>query len=140
MKKTPVCIMMLLLCVTVLTSCADIGAQQSILKLDQFQAQFEKDGYEYTRLGDADVTSFAESLAAESGVLLKSKITGVIEYSYRDASTGKTVYGIVVGTTNRDDSKAVSRAYVEMLKPVLEWKEWTTSNFGFYTQIEYSLS
>ena len=138
MKKTPVCIMMLLLCVTVLTSCADIREQQSIQKLDQLQAQFEKDGYECSRWQDTGVASYAESLVAESGVLLKGEITGMMEYSYRDESTGKHVYGIVVGTTNKDDARAVGDVYTDSLKSIV--KEYTTSVFGYYVQIEYSLS
>ena len=138
MKKTLLLIVSLLLCLTFLTSCADIKAQQSVSKLDELQARLEQDGYECTRWQDTGIASYAESLVSESGVLLKGEITGMMEYTYRDESAGKHVYGVVVGTTNKSDSKAVGEVYAASLEGVVTDMETTVQTY--YVQIEYTLS
>ena len=138
MKKTLLLIVSLLLCLTCLTSCADIKAQQSVGKLDELQARLEQDGYECTRWQDTGIASYAESLVSESGVLLKGEITGMMEYTYRDESAGKHVYGVVVGTTNKSDSKAVGEVYAASLEGVVTDMETTVQTY--YVQIEYTLS
>jgi hypothetical protein len=138
MKKTLLLIVSLLLCLTFLTSCADIKAQQSVSKLDELQARLEQDGYECTRWQDTGIASYAESLVSESGVLLKGEITGMMEYTYRDESANKYVYGVVVGTTNKSDSKAVGEVYAASLEGVVTDMETTVQTY--YVQIEYTLS
>ena len=138
MKKTLLLIVSLLLCLTFLTSCADIKVQQSVNKLDELQARLEQDGYECTRWQDTGIASYAESLVSESGVLLKGEITGMMEYTYRDESAGKHVYGVVVGTTNKSDSKAVGEVYAASLEGVVTDMETTVQTY--YVQIEYTLS
>jgi outer membrane lipoprotein-sorting protein len=138
MKKTLLLIVSLLLCLMFLTSCADIKAQQSVSKLDELQARLEQDGYECTRWQDTGIASYAESLVSESGVLLKGEITGMMEYAYRDESANKYVYGVVVGTTNKSDSKAVGEVYAASLEGVVTDMETTVQTY--YVQIEYTLS
>jgi hypothetical protein len=138
MKKTLLLIVSLLLCLTFLTSCADIKAQQSVSKLDELQARLEQDGYECTRWQDTGIASYAESLVSESGVLLKGEITGMMEYTYRDESANKYVYGVVVGTTNKSDAKAVGEVYAASLEGVVTDMETTVQTY--YVQIEYTLS
>ena len=138
MKKTLLLIVSLLLCLTFLTSCADIKVQQSVSKLDELQERLEQDGYECTRWQDTGIASYAESLVSESGVLLKGEITGMMEYTYRDESAGKHVYGVVVGTTNKSDSKAVGEVYAASLEDVVTDMETTVQTY--YVQIEYTLS
>lgn len=138
MKKTLLLIVSLLLCLTFLTSCADIKVQQSVSKLDELQTRLEQDGYECTRWQDTGIASYAESLVSESGVLLKGEITGMMEYTYRDESANKYVYGVVVGTTNKSDSKAVGEVYAASLEGVVTDMETTVQTY--YVQIEYTLS
>ena len=138
MKKTLLWIVSLLICLTCLTSCTDLKAQQSVNKLDELQARLEQDGYECTRWQDTGIASYAESLVSESGVLLKGEITGMMEYTYRDESAGKHVYGVVVGTTNKSDSKAVGEVYAASLEDVVTDMETTVQTY--YVQIEYTLS
>ena len=138
MKKTLLLIVSLLLCLTFLTSCADLKVQQSVNKLDELQARLEQDGYECTRWQDTGIASYAESLVSESGVLLKGEITGMMEYAYRDESANKYVYGVVVGTTNKSDSKAVGDVYAASLEGVVTDMETTVQTY--YVQIEYTLS
>ena len=138
MKKTLLLIVSLLLCLTCLTSCADLKVQQSVNKLDELQARLEQDGYECTRWQDTDIASYAESLVSESGVLLKGEITGMMEYAYQDESANKYVYGVVVGTTNKSDSKAVGEVYAASLEGVVTDMETTVQTY--YVQIEYTLS
>ena len=138
MKKTLLLIVSLLLCLTFLTSCADIKAQQSVNKLNDLQARLEQDGYECTRWQDTGIASYAESLVSESGVLLKGEITGMMEYTYRDESANKYVYGVVVGTTNKSDAKAVGEVYAASLEDVVTDMETTVQTY--YVQIEYTLS
>ena len=138
MKKTLLLIVSLLLCLTFLTSCAELKVQQSVNKLDELQARLEQDGYECTRWQDTDIASYAESLVSESGVLLKGEITGMMEYAYQDESANKYVYGVVVGTTNKSDSKAVGEVYAASLEGVVTDMETTVQTY--YVQIEYTLS
>lgn len=138
MKKTLLLIVSLLLCLTCLTSCADIKAQQSVSKLDELQARLKQDGYECTRWQDTEVVSYAESLASFWGVLLKGELTGVIEYTYRDEVAGKQVYGIVFGTTCKADARAVCEAYTASLDDVVTGMEATIQTYC--VQIEYTLS
>jgi hypothetical protein len=137
LKKTLLWIVSLLLCLTCLTSCADLKAQQSVNKLDELQARLEQDGYECTRWQDTGIASYAESLVSESGVLLKGEITGMMEYTYRDESANKYVYGVVVGTTNKSDAKAVGEVYAASLEGVVTDMETTVQTY--YVQIEYTL-
>ena len=131
-------LLLLTLCVLMLASCADIQKQQSVEKLDQLQEEFENDGYECSRWIDTGVTSYAESLVAAYGVVLKGEITGMMEYAYRDESANKYVYGVVVGTTNKSDSKAVGDVYAASLEGVVTDMETTVQTY--YVQIEYTLS
>jgi hypothetical protein len=137
LKKTLLWIVSLLLCLTCLTSCADLKVQQSVNKLDELQARLEQDGYECTRWQDTEVASYAESLASFWGVLLKGEITGVIEYTYRDEAAGKQVYGIVLGTTCKADARAVCKAHTASLADAVSGLEATVQTY--YVQIEYTL-
>ena len=78
MKKRIFLIVLLVLSLCMLASCADIKGQQSVRKLDELQARLEKDGYECSRWQDTGIASYAESLVSESGVLLKGEITGMM--------------------------------------------------------------
>ena len=138
MKKRILLIVLLALSLCMLVSCADMKGQQSVRKLDELQAKLEKDGYECTRWQDTDIASYAESLVSESGVLLKGEITGMMEYTYQDASANKYVYGVVVGTTNKSDAKAVGEVYAASLEGVVTDMETTVQTY--YVQIEYTLS
>ncbi|MBO5843101.1 MAG: hypothetical protein II330_00435 [Clostridia bacterium] len=138
MKKRILLIVLLALSLCMLVSCADMKGQQSVRKLDELQAKLEKDGYECTRWQDTGIASYAESLVSESGVLLKGEITGMMEYTYHDAAADKYVYGVVVGTTNKADSKAVGEVYAASLEGVVTDMETTVQTY--YVQIEYTLS
>ena len=138
MKKRIFLIVLLVLSLCMLASCADIKGQQSVRKLDELQARLEKDGYECSRWQDTGIASYAESLVSESGVQLKGEITGMMEYAYRDESANKYVYGVVVGTTNKSDAKAVGEVYAASLEGVVTDMETTVQTY--YVQIEYTLS
>ena len=137
MRKSLIWVAVLLLCLTCFASCADIKAQQSVQKLDGLQEKFEQNGYECSRWQDTGVDSYAESLVSESGVLLKGEITGMMEYMYRDESADKYVYGVVVGTTNKSDARAVGEVYAASLEDVVTDMEITVQ--AYYVQIEYTL-
>ena len=138
MKKRIFLIVLLVLSLCMLASCADIKGQQSVRKLDELQAKLERDGYECSRWQDTGIASYAESLVSESGGLLKGEITGMMEYTYLDEAIGKHVYGIVVGTTNKADAKAVGEVYAASLEGVVSDMETTVQ--AYYVQIEYTLS
>ena len=138
MKKTLILIAVLLLSLMMLTACADIKRQQSVEKLDQLQETFEQQGYECSRWIDTGVTSYAESLVAESGVVLKGEITGMMEYIYRDQATDKHMYGTVIGVTNKADAKAIGEVYVKSMEGIVSDIECKTHTY--YVQIEYSLT
>lgn len=138
MKRILIVLSVLLLCVTMLSSCDGIKEQQSVQKLDELEQQLEQKGYDCSRWQDVGVTSYAESLVAESGILLKGKITGMMEYIYEDEATGKHVLGIVVGTTNKADAKAIGEVYMDSLEPIAPDIEYTAKQY--YVQIEYTLS
>ena len=131
-------LLLLTLCVLMLASCADIQKQQSVEKLDQLQEEFENDGYECSRWIDTGVTSYAESLVAAYGVVLKGEITGMMEYIYLDQSTGKHVYGSVIGVTNKADAKAIGDVYVKSMEGIVTDIECKTNTY--YVQIEYALN
>ena len=137
MKKRILLIVLLALSLCMLVSCADVKGQQSVRKLDELQARFEKDGYECLRWQDTGIASYAESLVSESGVLLKGEITGMMEYTYLDEATEKHVYGVVVGTTNKSDAKAVGEVYTASLESVVT--NMTCTAYTYYVQIEYTL-
>lgn len=138
MKKTLIWIVVLLLNLTMLTACADIKKQQSVEKLDQLQETFEQQDYECSRWVDTGIASYAESLVAASGVVLKGEITGMMEYIYLDQATGKHVYGTVIGVTNKADAKAIGEVYVKSMEGIVTDIECKTNTY--YVQIEYALS
>lgn len=137
-KKVLLSLFLLALSVLMLTACADIKKQQSVEKLDQLQAKYEQRGYECSRWIDTGVTSYAESLVAASGVVLKGEITGMMEYIYRDPSTDKHMYGTVIGVTNKADAKAIGEVYVKSMEGIVTDIECTTN--PYYVQIEYALT
>ncbi len=138
MKKRIFLIVLLVLSLCMLASCADIKGQQSVRKLDELQAKLERDGYECSRWQDTGIASYAESLVSESGGLLKGEITGMMEYMYLDEAAQKHVYGVVVGTTNKSDAKAVGEVYTASLEDVVTAIETTVQTY--YVQIEYTLN
>ena len=138
MKRIALSLALLLVSVVMLVSCADIKEQQSIQKLDTLQEKFEQAGYDCSRWQDVGVTSYAESLVADSGILLKGKITGMMEYVYEEESTGKHVLGIIVGTTHKSDARAIGEVYVDSLEGIAPDVEYTA--YQYYVQIEYKLT
>ena len=137
-KKVLLSLFLLALSVLMLTACADIKKQQSVEKLDQLQAKYEQQGYECSRWIDTGVTSYAESLVAASGVVLKGEITGMMEYIYRDQATDKHIYGTVIGVTNKADAKAIGEVYVKSMEAIVTDIDCTTHTY--YVQIEYALT
>lgn len=138
MKRILLVLAALVLCVSMLASCDGIKEQQSINKLDELEEQLEQKGYDCSRMTDTGVNSYAESLVADSGILLKGKITGMMEYVYEDESTGKHMLGIVVGTTHKADAKAIGKTYVDSLQAIAPDIDYTVHQY--YVQIEYTLS
>ena len=138
MKKTLIWIAVLLLSLTMMASCAELGKQQSVEKLDQLQENFEQQGYECSRWVDTGIASYAESLVAESGVVLKGEITGMMEYLYRDPATGRHIYGTVIGVTNKADAKAIGEVYVKSMESIVTDISCKTNSY--YVQIEYALT
>lgn len=138
MKRIFMALAVLVLCVSMLVSCDGIKEQQSINKLDALEEQLEQKGYDCSRMLDTGVNSYAESLVADSGILLKGKITGMMEYVYEDESTGKHVLGIVVGTTHKADARAIGEIYVDSLEAIAPDIDYTV--YQYYVQIEYTLS
>lgn len=138
MKRTALILAVLLLCAAMLSSCDGIKEQQSVDQLDKLEQQFEQKGYECSRWKDTGNASYAESLVSASGVLLKGGITGMMEYMYTDESAGKHVYGVVIGTTCKDDSEKVGEVYVASIENVVKTVECTA--YPLYVQIEYTLS
>ena len=138
MKRILLALTVLVLCVSMLASCDGIKEQQSINKLDALEEQLEQKGYDCSRIPDTGVNSYAESLVADSGILLKGKITGMMEYVYEYESTGKHVLGIVVGTTHKADARAIGEIYVDSLKVIAPDIDYTVHQY--YVQIEYTLS
>ncbi len=138
MKRIAMALALLLVSVVMLVSCADIKEQQSIQKLDALQQEFEQAGYDCSRWQDVGVTSYAESLVADSGILLKGKITGMMEYVYEDQATGKHVLGIIVGTTHKSDARAIGEVYVDSLEAIAP--DVSYAAYQYYVQIEYMLT
>ncbi|MBQ2807252.1 MAG: hypothetical protein IJF08_09395 [Clostridia bacterium] len=138
MKRVLLALVVLVLCISMLASCDGIKEQQSISKLDELEEQLEQKGYECSRMMDTGVNSYAESLVADSGLLLKGKITGMMEYVYEDESTGKHMLGIVVGTTHKADALAIGEIYVDSLEAIAPDIDYTAHQY--YVQIEYTLS
>ena len=82
-KKVVLSLLLLVLSVLMLTSCADMmrpmHKNSAIDELDKIQAQLEERDYVVLRADEAEVIAFAESLASGEGVLLKGEIVGVLE-------------------------------------------------------------
>ena len=114
-KKVVLSLLLLVLSVLMLTSCADMmrpmHKNSAIDELDKIQAQLEERDYVVLRADDAEVIAFAESLASGEGVLLKGEIVGVLEYSSTDAESGKLFITTVIAVTDKADAKAIARAY-----------------------------
>lgn len=114
-KKVVLSLLLLVLSVLMLTSCADMmrpmHKNSAIDELDKIQAQLEERDYVVLRADEAEVIAFAESLASGEGVLLKGEIVGVLEYSSTDAESGKLFITTVIAVTDKADAKAIARAY-----------------------------
>ena len=138
MRKYAIVFVMLLLCVTMLSSCGDlmvsIGEKMSVSQLDSMEAELQDKGYICIRADEAETNAFCEGLVAETGLLLDGKITGKIEYQYSDPVTGEAVWGMIIGTTGISDSKAVADAYQE----TAQIYGMDISANTYYVQIEYA--
>ena len=114
-KKVVLSLLLLVLSVLMLTSCADMmrpmHKNSAIAELDKIQAQLEERDYVVLRADEAEVIAFAESLASGEGVLLEGEIVGVLEYSSTDAESGKLFITTVIAVTDKADAKAIARAY-----------------------------
>lgn len=128
----------LLLCLAMLTSCAawmqEIGENASLDQLDAKEREFLDAGYTYTRADEAETISFGEGLVAETGLILKGKLTGKIEYEYTRSETGEFVWGIVIGTTCREDSDALAGVY----ETLMDYQGVDLTVKTYYVQIEYT--
>ena len=114
-KKIVLSLLLLVLCVLMLPSCADImrsaNKDAAIAELDKLQAQLEEMNYMVIRADEAEVIAFAESLASGEGVLLEGEVVGVLEYSSTDAESGKLFITTVIAVTDKADAKAIAKVY-----------------------------
>ena len=142
MKKLLTIVLIVLVCMCCLTSCAqveqEIGKKISVAAVEAVAAELDQKGVDYELADEQDLADLTAELKEELELELAGELTAGLEGHYQNPETGSWVDYLVIGFSVTADADAVEQVLLEKYDSLIKEGKAIVVNGGYIINVTVS--